>query len=66
MKKLRQMFIDSQNKKIEKLIFTQMITNKKSYAKQKFWNFEKQLIQMSQIKKNSDVWSSKSKSKIMF
>ena len=31
-------------KKIEKFIFTQTITNKKSYAKQKFWNFKKWLI----------------------
>ena len=43
-----------------------MITNQKLYAKQKFWNFEKQLIQMSWIKKNCHVWSNKSKSKIMF
>ena len=43
-----------------------MITNRKSYAKQKFWNFKKQLIQMPQIKKNCDAWSNKLKSKIMF
>ena len=53
-------------KKIEKFIFMQMTTNKKSYAKQKFWNFKKQLIQMSWIKKNCDLWSNESKSKIMF
>ena len=42
-------------KKIERFIFTQMIANRRSYTKQKLWNFEKQLIWMLQIKKNYDV-----------
>ena len=42
-------------KKIARLIFTQTIANKKSYTKQKLWNFKKQLIQMPRIKKNCDV-----------
>ena len=53
-------------KKIEKFIFTWITANRKSYTKKKFWNFKKQLIQMSRIKKNCDAWSNKSKSKIMF
>ena len=53
-------------KKIEKFIFMRTTANKKSYRKRKFWNFTKRLIQLSWIKKNYDVWSNKSKSKINF
>ena len=42
-------------KKIEKFISTQTIANKRLYTKQKFWNFKKQLIWMSRIKRNCDV-----------
>ena len=65
-KKLRQIFINSQNEKTEKFISVWTITNKRSYVKQKFWNFTKQLIRMLQIKKICDVWSNESKPKIMF
>ena len=53
-------------KKIERLTFTRTITNRRSYTKQRFWNFGKRLIWMPRIKKNCEVWSDKPESKVMF
>ena len=53
-------------KKIERFIFTRMTANRRSYTKQKLWNFKKRLIRMPRIKKNCGVWSNKSELKVMF